>query len=282
MLLVLAALLVQGLSEPHVPDGERTALLSLYRATNGDHWADHSSWGSVKPACDWQGVVCGYNPEDSSGHQVVVVGLSLDENRLSGVLPPDLLTGLPHLRFLSVERNALSGPMPEAILEAWDRHAFELRAAGNRFSNLAASVRIVSNAIGTLCSPTEDVSWQLDLESGGPATFQSVRCVPAKERETRCLVRRGYAFGLERVARALTALSAPSLAQEYSLPFSAATHQRTLLTIVRYGDGSEWELTTFDREGPIRAWLAQAALLSLADGASWSSERFEPRCVFVQ
>ena len=96
---------------------ERAALEALYRATDGDDWANNANWLTDAPFKDWYGVEA-----SADGH---VIGLQLgawDEsvrgfvgNGLEGTLPPEL-GDLAYLRRLSIEGNdELTGPIPAEL-----------------------------------------------------------------------------------------------------------------------------------------------------------------------
>lgn len=56
---------------------ERDALIALYQATDGDHWAVNTNWCSDKPLSEWYGITT-----DSKGK---VTTIDLAENKLNGV-----------------------------------------------------------------------------------------------------------------------------------------------------------------------------------------------------
>ena len=96
---------------------ERSALEALYRATDGDDWANNTNWLTDAPFEDWYGVEV-----DEDGH---VTGLQLgawDEsvrdfagNGLVGTLAAEL-GDLAYLRRLSIEGNdELTGPIPPEL-----------------------------------------------------------------------------------------------------------------------------------------------------------------------
>src|ERR1051326_3059572 len=187
-LLTLLAIYL-GQAAPDVPSGERRVLMELYASTSGDRWSNRSGWGSANSACEWYGVRCEFLGGDAT--RPVVVGLSLDFNNLDGELPASI-GDLGHLKLLGVAGNKLRGRLPESLLRRWDRHAFELDASGNAFENVLVRANVEFSASGVLCSPTEDPRFRLEVnEAKHRATFQSVRCVDAKSRDTYCLVREG-------------------------------------------------------------------------------------------
>lgn len=82
-----------------VSERERQALISLYKATGGDHWTNHEGWlGPAGTECDWHGVEC-WSRRNTKPRQVT--GLDLGENNLEGSIPPDLAQ-LTHLERLDL------------------------------------------------------------------------------------------------------------------------------------------------------------------------------------
>lgn len=280
MLAVLLTLLAISLGQaaPDVPPSERRVLMELYASTDGERWTNRSGWGSAKSVCEWYGVRC-----DSSGGEAtrpVIAGLSLDSNNLDGRLPA-ALGDLGHLKFLSVAGNKLRGRFPEGLLQRWDRHAFELNASDNAFENALVRAAVEYNASGVLCSPTEDLRYRLEIdESKRRATFQSVRCVNGKSRDTYCLVREGAAPPLLRLSRALGSLGFAKLHPDYNFPFTGMTHGSYLTTEAVWGDGAKTSVQTYARQGPIEAWSAQQLFLGLLAEARWEREYRKPTCDF--
>jgi len=99
----------------NIPASERTALIAIYNATNGDNWTYKDEWkteplhtdGFAMPGTEenWYGVIV------DSDH---VIGLFLSGNGLKGPFPKE--TGdLTHLQDLSFNYNTLSGTIPSQI-----------------------------------------------------------------------------------------------------------------------------------------------------------------------
>ena len=87
---------------------EREALIELYKATDGDHWADNTNWCSDKPLSEWYGVGCDY----ATGR---VTSIMLSTNKLKGTLP-ESLENLSWLEYLSISNNPnLTGNIPQAL-----------------------------------------------------------------------------------------------------------------------------------------------------------------------
>ena len=87
-------------------DVDRDALVALYDATNGPAWKDSTNWLSDEPLAKWHGVTM-----DGHGR---VVELWLNENGLSGQLPPDVGL-LARLEWLDLSSNDLTGPIPPEL-----------------------------------------------------------------------------------------------------------------------------------------------------------------------
>ena len=85
---------------------ERELLAALYEATDGPNWENDTNWLSEEPLESWYGV-----STDTYGR---VTGLSLDNNRLSGEIPPEL-GSLSKLTKLALGRNQLSGEIPPEL-----------------------------------------------------------------------------------------------------------------------------------------------------------------------
>ena len=108
---LLAALPLLALAAPAqgaVPAAERSALMGLYNATGGAHWADRTGWlGAAGSECSWAGVQC--NAEGTT-----VTGLDLSENGLAGALPASL-KNLTNLQSLQLALNQISGALPREL-----------------------------------------------------------------------------------------------------------------------------------------------------------------------
>ena len=86
----------------------RQVLDTLFRVTGGENWTDTTNWLSDKPLSEWFGV-----ETNDSG---TVVGLSLDNNNLTGEIPR-LLGKLDDLVTLDLGGNALAGKIPWQLRE---------------------------------------------------------------------------------------------------------------------------------------------------------------------
>jgi len=96
-----------GFNFAQVPDTERNALIDLYNATSGGSWTNNTNWNSTEPVANWYGVTV----ENLTG-QDHVVGLNLENNNLSGILPTSLWN-LFSLTTLDLSDNNLEGLIPD-------------------------------------------------------------------------------------------------------------------------------------------------------------------------
>lgn len=96
-------------AEATVPTSEREALISFYDSTGGQYWHYSYGWlGPVGTECSWDGVYC-----DPTG--TTVIEIYLEENGLSGSLPPEI-GDLSGLWFLTLPDNyMLEGSIPPEI-----------------------------------------------------------------------------------------------------------------------------------------------------------------------
>ncbi len=85
---------------------EREALVSLYGATNGNHWRSNSNWLSDVPPDKWHGV--------NSGWSSKVIELDLSDNGLIGWIPPQL-SNLTRLEALRHGGNSLNRCIPDGL-----------------------------------------------------------------------------------------------------------------------------------------------------------------------
>ena len=95
---------------------ERSALVALFEATDGNHWKNHNGWfGAPGTECDWYGVVCEPAGSDDAA---VVTSVDLMQNNLRGHVPAEI-TGLAHLKTLFLYGNELSGMLPDSMIQRW-------------------------------------------------------------------------------------------------------------------------------------------------------------------
>ena len=85
---------------------DREALAAFYHATNGPGWRNNAHWLSDRPLGEWYGVTVGKDGR--------VIELGLEDNQLSGPIPPELAQ-LSNLEELSLSDNQLSGAIPAEL-----------------------------------------------------------------------------------------------------------------------------------------------------------------------
>ena len=85
------------------PQSDREVLEVFYDSTGGASWTKRTNWKTSAPLGEWHGVTT-----DPAGR---VTGLDLNENGLTGLIPP-ALGDLASLGLLFLGRNELTGPVP--------------------------------------------------------------------------------------------------------------------------------------------------------------------------
>ncbi|HUU05072.1 MAG TPA: fibronectin type III domain-containing protein [Patescibacteria group bacterium] len=89
-----------------IPDARREALIALYKSTNGGNWTHKDNWlGPAGTEGSWYGLTF-----DSTGY---LLSLSLQNNNLSGPIPPELRN--LHCTGIELDNNRLSGPIPPEL-----------------------------------------------------------------------------------------------------------------------------------------------------------------------
>ena len=92
--------------EPEPLTGDHAVLVALYNATNGYNWTRNDNWLTDAPIGEWHGV-----ETDEDGR---VVELDLEDNQLSGEIPPEL-GDLSNLWWLDLKDNGLIGEIPPSL-----------------------------------------------------------------------------------------------------------------------------------------------------------------------
>ena len=94
--------------QSYAPEGTsvRAVLVTLYEATDGADWNENDNWLSDAPLGDWFGVTADDHDR--------VIGLSLSQNQLSGVIPAQI-GRLTDLENLNLWANQLRGEIPPQI-----------------------------------------------------------------------------------------------------------------------------------------------------------------------
>lgn len=86
---------------------EKNVLMDIFNRTGGPNWTNKTGWGSQTDYCTWYGLSC-----TNSGF---VETLSLASNNLQSSALPTSVGDLSSLRRIRIERNSLSGSVPESI-----------------------------------------------------------------------------------------------------------------------------------------------------------------------
>jgi hypothetical protein len=108
-------LLFTGMVHGAIPAGERSALIALYNAANGDSWNNNSNWKGINPEPDGfsqigtEGTWYGVTVENDHVTKIILL-----YNNLVGSIPSQLgnLTGLDNL---NLKNNQLSGTIPAEL-----------------------------------------------------------------------------------------------------------------------------------------------------------------------
>ena len=91
-----------------VPSPDRSVLVALYNATDGQNWEFQANWLSDEPIETWEGVFV-----DETAR---VTRLILSNNRLAGEIPVEL-GQLSHLKDLVMSENQLTGEIPVELVQ---------------------------------------------------------------------------------------------------------------------------------------------------------------------
>ena len=102
---VYASLAVEAVAQDGVAT-DRAALVALYDATGGETWKNSTNWKTAAPLGEWYRVTTG-----AGGR---VTGLTLNNNALTGPIP-EALGSLSNLKWLYLVYNELTGPIPETL-----------------------------------------------------------------------------------------------------------------------------------------------------------------------
>ena len=172
---------------------ERQALVALYEATGGGAWVHRDGWvGPVGSECRWYGVVCGREIGEAAAGKLTVTDLDLGHNGLTRRAPPEV-GALKGLKRLMLGGNAVTGPLPEALLQKFDQAQLEIEP----FSLIhdVEEVLVDVNNAALLCS-----GYRARISADGTVRLQRKRCREHSRRQTRrvyCEFQQGktYAFG---------------------------------------------------------------------------------------
>ena len=93
------------------------ALAQIYASLGGEHWFRNDGWNTDAPVKDREGVIIEYmQPTDDyiSPNGYRVIGLVLNSNNLSGVIPAEI-GDLTDLKRLDLGNNNISGSIPQEL-----------------------------------------------------------------------------------------------------------------------------------------------------------------------
>jgi hypothetical protein len=197
MLILLLVLAQSYLPESHIPAAERQVLLDFYRSTQGDGWTKKDGWGGPEGTeCDWFGITC--FPTELDWRKSNVNMIKLPQNNLKGALPESLAT-LPSLFSLEVSGNAISTPLPEALLRRWDAGFLDIDTGGPLTSVEEIRLALLTSVYCT----NETIIFRAD----DSVSYYRERCRRPHSRNPRpyCELRRAKTRDFERLYRFLLA-----------------------------------------------------------------------------
>jgi Leucine-rich repeat (LRR) protein len=134
-----------GPARADIPASERAALIALYNSTNGAGWtyrynwrnADDTDFNSPGTECTWAGVYC------EPIHNSHVWELSLRDNQLTGVLPPEIASLTTLYDGLYLSGNQLTGTIPAemgGMTGVWDLDLSNNQLSGSIPPGLGSAV----------------------------------------------------------------------------------------------------------------------------------------------
>lgn len=84
----------------------KETLMAFYYSTGGNSWSNQQNWGKLDvDYCDWFGIVCVKNK----------IRIVLNDNNLSGSIPPEIGSFKKQLAALDLTKNKISGIIPNEI-----------------------------------------------------------------------------------------------------------------------------------------------------------------------
>ena len=128
---------------------QASALMAIYKQTNGKAWTRNEGWGNTKQGLDtWDGITC-----DSEGN---VTHIKLGNNNLQGELP-DVFYAFPKLQQVVLNKNQLTGNVPRSL--AWLPEKCKANIRHNKFKQTTLYVpkhRLASVAQSIKCYPQQE------------------------------------------------------------------------------------------------------------------------------
>ena len=277
----------QGVTQP-----EREALIALYKATDGDHWKNHSGWlGPEGTECTWYGVTC----DPSYKEPTTVMWLDLFENNLVGSIP-EAIGQLNHLRWLDLFNNHISGPIPDSmgrltqlewltihgnnfssrlpdpLLQRWLNGPLDIRAEIPIFTDIS-KIDFQWVASGIMCARTRSI-----LRSDKSVVTYTERCrnaTPTDER-TYCEVKKGklWPIAFAKLGLLIEKNGFFNLPAEYSRTVTHAAFEDTRVN----RNGKAYAVSNYADAGPLELWTIQRAIEGVASSSEWDKTATRPEC----
>ena len=279
--------LAQGVSQP-----EREALIALYKATDGDHWKNHSGWlGPEGTECTWYGLTC----DPSYKEPTTVIFLGLEENNLVGSIP-DAIGQLTHLTSFDLSNNHLVGPIPESmgrltqlewltihgnnfssrlpdpLLQRWLNGPLYVYAEMPVFTDIS-KIDFQWVATGVLCARSRTI-----LRADKSAVSYTERCRNStpNDRRTYCEVKMGHIWPIAfaKLGLLIEKNGFFNLPAEYSRSVTHAAFEDTRVT----RNGKSYAVSNYADAGPLELWTIQRAIEGVASSAEWEKTTTQPEC----
>ena len=134
------------------PDGERTALIALYDATDGADWKINDGWLGDGALDRWLRVTT-----DENGQ---VTDLDLSANQLSGEIPAEL-GNLSRLELLYISDNNLTGALPQSLTGISGLESFHFHNNSGLCAPIdetfQAWLRHIAEIRGSSCAPEDSL-----------------------------------------------------------------------------------------------------------------------------
>jgi hypothetical protein len=248
---------------------ERSALLELFQATDGNHWTNHDGWsGPPGSECNWYGVVCEIARSDDA---TVVTSVDLMQNNLRGRIPAEIAE-LAHLAILFLYGNELSGMLPDSMIQRW--------LSGELWVNMEAplltkvtEIDYEYSASAILCAQHRVI-----LRSDATASLFTEPCRDSSpaDRATYCEVKKGKIYGEQfaKLAWTLERNGFFTLSARYDRSVTEAAVASTRVT----REGKQHEIVDYAGGGPLELWLIEATIEGVSSSIDWSTSEALQRC----